>query len=153
MPHNDDGLLDTLVRALGMTNDVQQSALFATCQAMKELAPFLVLPKEFPQLLGQRQTVFAAVFSQHHVDLRPKIQSELFSKPRVYRDDRQTSAIAQDGALVFLFTIQRTNNPTGFFVYEFFLDINRDAEMRSPELVVRALEDGSKAIILFRCFL
>jgi len=71
----------------------------------------------------------------------------------VYGDHRQTRSIVQDGALIFFFAVQRANYPTGFFVYEFLLDINRDAEMRSPELVVRTLEDGSKAKFLFGYFL
>jgi len=40
---------------------------------MKEFAPFIILPKQFFQLLRQRQAIFAGVFSQHHVDLGSKI--------------------------------------------------------------------------------
>lgn len=35
MPHNDDGLLDTPLRAFGLTDNVQQSPLFPPRESMK----------------------------------------------------------------------------------------------------------------------
>lgn len=55
----------------------------------------------------------------------------------------------QDGALVFCFTVQRAYDPARFPVYEFLLDINRDAEMRTPEFVVRTLQRGSEMKLVF----
>jgi len=136
-----------------MTDNVQQSPLFSPSERVKKPASLFILPKEFPELLRQWQAVFARVFSQQHVDLRPKIQAELLSKRGINRDHRQTRAIVEDGALVFFFAVEGANDTARVFVDELFLDANRDAEMRPPEFVVRAFQNGRKMKLLFGCFL
>lgn len=109
--HDNERPFNPLIRAFALTNNVEQSPLFATRKRVENPAALFILQKQFPQLLRQRQAVFAGVFFQRYIDLRSEIKPEFFSKSRVYGNNRQTCAIVQDGALVFLFTVQRTNYP------------------------------------------